>query len=226
MSINRTPKQIGVRELRDNIRKVVEEVRNGQPYMVLSNSQPIAVMLSHAEVVRWENVEFSLATLHGLGIYPELARGSSELASLVRGEREYSKQELEGLYRQRHDIVGRVRGGSVSEARARMAEILAEVQDKGQMWLMASGGELVVSIIRIEEYRRLLDLRRIVAWFRAAGLDLRTVYEIDEGDADEDEDEDWGEDKIVAWVNAYRAAAARAESAPAEESAPADSEIA
>jgi prevent-host-death family protein len=220
MSINRTPKQIGVRELRDNIRKVVEEVRDGQPYMVLSNSQPIAVMLRHDEVVRWENVEFSLATLHGLGIYPELARGSSELASLVLGEREYSKQELEGLYRQRHDIVGAVRGGSVSDARARMAEILAEVRDAPEMWLIASGGEVVVCIIRIEEYRRLLDLRRIVAWFRAAGLDLRTAYEI------EGEDEDDDEDKIVAWVNAYRAAAARAKGAPAKESAPAESEIA
>jgi prevent-host-death family protein len=226
MSINRTPKQIGVRDLRDSIRKVVEEVRDGQPYMVLSNSQPIAVMLSHDEVVRWENVEFSLAALHGLGIYPELARGSSELASLVRGERKYSKQELEGLHRQRHDIVGAVRGGSVSDARARMAEILAEVREEPEMWLIASGGEVVVCIIRIEEYRRLLDLRRIVAWFRAAGLDLRTVYKIEDEDEDEDGDENEDEDKIVAWVKAYRAAAARAESAPAKESAPAESEIA
>lgn len=221
MSINRTPKQIGVRELRDNIRRVVEEVKDGQPYMVLSNSQPIAVMLSHDEVVRWENVVFSLATLHGLGIYPELARGSSELASLVRGEREYSKQELEGLYGQHHDIVGAVRGGSVSEARARMAEILAEVRDTPEMWLIASGGEIVVCIIRIEEYRRLLDLRRIVAWFRAAGCDLRTAYVIEDGEDDDDD-----EDRIVAWVNAYRAAAARAERAPANESAHAESEIA
>jgi hypothetical protein len=103
-----------------------------------------------------------------------------------------------------------------------MAEILAEVRDEPEMWLIASGGEVVVCIIRIEEYRRLLDLRRITAWFRAAGLDLRTVWEIE----DEDEDDDEDEDKIVAWVNAYRAAAARAESAPAKESAPAESEVA
>ena len=197
MTINRTPKQIGVRELRDNIRRVVEEVRAGQPYIVLSNSQQVAVMLSHEEVDRWESVEFSLAALHGLEIYPELARGTSELASVVRGERTYSKRELESLSRQRRDIVGAVRGGSVSDARARMAEILAEVRDEPEMWLIASGGEVVVSIVRIEEYRRLLDLRRIVAWFRAAGLDLRTAYE--------------DEDQIVAWVRAYRAGPAAAE---------------
>lgn len=199
MTINRTPKQIGVRELRDNIRRVVEEVRDGQPYIVLSNSQQVAVLLSHDEVDRWESVEFSLAELHGLEIYPELARDTSELAAVVRGERTYSKRGLEGLAKRRRDIVGAVRGGSVSDARARMAEILAEVRDEPEMWLIASGGEVVVCIIRIEEYRRLLDLRRIAAWFRAAGLDLRTAYE--------------GEDVVASWVRAYRAGAATAEEA-------------
>ena len=199
MTINRTPKQIGVRELRDNIRRVVEEVTDGQPYIVLSNSQQVAVMLSHEEVDRWESVEFSLAELHGLEIYPELARDTSELASVVRGEKTYSKRELEGLARRRRDIVGAVRGGSVSDARARMAEILAEIRDEPEMWLIASGGEVVVCIIRIEEYRRLLDLRRIVGWFRAAGLDLRTAYQ--------------GEDEVIAWVRAYRAGPATAEEA-------------
>ena len=199
MTINRTPKQIGVRDLRDNIRKVVGEVTDGQPYIILSNSQQVAVMLSHDEVDRWESVEFSLAELHGLEIYPELARDTSELAAVVRGERTYSKRELEGLAKRRRDIVGAVRGGSVSDARARMAEILAEVRDEPEMWLIASGGEVVVCIIRIEEYRRLLDLRRIAAWFRAAGLDLRTAYE--------------GEDVVASWVRAYRAGPATAEEA-------------
>ena len=72
-----------------------------------------------------------------------------------------------------------------------MAEILDAVF-RGKKWMLLSGGHFAVTMIRPKEYERLQRLRRVVAWFRTAGLDMP--------EADED--------AIAKWVREYRAAPA------------------
>jgi antitoxin (DNA-binding transcriptional repressor) of toxin-antitoxin stability system len=191
MMIDRPPKQIGVRELRDRLTSVMEDVKQSGPYMVMSNNQPMAVMISNEEAWFWERVEWALAALHGLEVYPELARGTSELALIVRGQRRFSQRELEGLARDRREIIENAHTVGVSDARLHMAEILDAVF-RGKKWMLLSGGHFAVTMIRPKEYQRLQRLRRLVAWFRTAGLDLP--------EADEE--------AIAKWVREYRSAPA------------------
>ena len=129
---------------------------------------------SKGEADRWERIERGLATLHGLEIYPELARGTSELGRLVRRQRIPSRRELERLARQPRDILGPLQVRGVSDVRLHMAEVLDEVSH-GRSWLIVSSGRYTAVMIRPAEYDRLLRLRRTVLWFRAAGLDLATA---------------------------------------------------
>ena len=187
LTIERPLAEIGVRELRDKLRIVVERVREGEPYVVLSNNAPVAVLLSKDEFDRWEHVERSLWTLHGLDIYPELARDPSQLAALVRGQRQPTRSELERLARQRRDILAAWRPMGIADARMKMAETLDQVR-RGRPCMLVSYGKSMAIMVRLEEHRRLTHLRRIVSWFRAAGLDLAT--------ADDDE--------VIAWARTFR----------------------
>ncbi|MGH2604342.1 MAG: hypothetical protein ACRDJ9_33755, partial [Dehalococcoidia bacterium] len=116
MVIDRPPKQIGVRELRDRLTSVMTDVKETTPYIVLSNNQPMAVMISNEEAYFWERVEWALAALHGLEIYPELARGTSELALIVRGQRRFSRRAQEGLARERREVIEAAHTVGVSHA--------------------------------------------------------------------------------------------------------------
>jgi prevent-host-death family protein len=187
MTIDRPLREIGVRELRDKLRSVAEEVRAGDPFVVLSNNVPIAVLLSKEESDRWEHIERGLATLHGLEIYPELARDTSQLAALVRGQHLPTDRELGILIRQKRDILAASRPIGIADARVKMAETLDHVR-RGRPCMLVTYGKSVAIMVRPEEHRRLMHLRRIVSWFRAAGLDLAT--------ADDDE--------VIAWARAFR----------------------
>ena len=187
MMIDRPPKQIGVRELRDRLTAVVEEVKQGEPHVVLNNNWRMAVMIKYEEGWWWERVEWALAALHGLEVYPELARGTSELALIVRGQRRFSQRDLEGLARERRDILGPVHTVGTSEARLHMADILEAVA-RGKKWILLSGGRFAVTMIRPKEYERLQRLHRIVTWFRTAGLELAESTE----------------DEIAKWVREFR----------------------
>jgi prevent-host-death family protein len=197
MTIERPPNQIGVRELRDRLTTVVEQVRQGQPYVVLVNNEPVAVMISYSEATWWERVEMGLAALGGLEIYPEVARDTSELANLVSGKRRVTQRELKALSGDPREVFPRMElVVGTSEARRRMTEILPQVFHGGTTTLV-SGGQFAVVMISPREYQRLRPLRRIVSWFNAAGLNLAEA-EVDE---------------IVRWVGARRAEPSAADAA-------------
>ena len=118
--------------------------------------------------------------------YPELARDTSELGLLLRRERRPSRRELERLARQPRDILGPLQVKGVSDVRLHMAAVLDEVS-RGRAYLIVSSGRHAAVLVRPAEYGRLLRLRRTMAWFHAAGLDLAS--------ADEDE--------VIAWATAY-----------------------
>lgn len=187
--IDRPPKQVGVRELRDRLTSVMTDVQETTRYIVLRNSHPMAVIISNEEALYWERVERALAALHGLEVYPELARGTSELALIVRGQRRFSRRELERLARERRRVLEAAHTVGVSDARLRMAEILDGVL-RGQKWMLLTYRHFAVVMIPPSEYERLQRLRRVVAWFRTAGLDLP---ESDEA-------------AIARWVREYRSA--------------------
>ena len=84
MTIRNEIRALGMREAREKWRTVVTEVKDGQPILILRDLQPSAVMLQFDEVQRWRRIEEAISALHGLEIYPELARRSAELAALVQ----------------------------------------------------------------------------------------------------------------------------------------------
>lgn len=174
MMIDRPPKQIGVRELRDRLTKVIDQVQQGEPFVVLNNNSPIAVLLPHDEILTWRRVEFSMASLHGLEIYPEAARGTYELARIVRGERRITHDEMESLLDEPHQILLEGTTIGISQARVKMAGLLHGVP-RGENVTVLVGGQFVVEVISPREHQRLQRLHRIVAWFQAAGLDLTTA---------------------------------------------------
>lgn len=189
MTIERPHKQIGVRELRDRLTAVVEQVRQGEPYVVLVNNRPVAVMLSYTEAVWWERVELGMAAIHGLEIYPEIARETSELADLVSGKRRVTRRELNELSRRdpSEPFPRLERAVGISEARQRMTEILPQVF-QGATTTIISSGQFAAVMISPREYERLRRLRRVFSWFDAGGLDLAEA-EVEE---------------IVKWVRARR----------------------
>lgn len=86
MTVGGIIQALGMREVRGNIRAVVARVEEGQALIVLRDGQPTAVMLAFDEAQRWQQIERALSALHGLEIYPELARDTAELARIVRRE--------------------------------------------------------------------------------------------------------------------------------------------
>ena len=198
MMIDRPPKQIGTRDLRERLTPIIEQVQQGEPYVVLNNNTPIAVLLPHDEIVRWRRVEFSLASLHGLEIYPEATQGTSELARLIRGERRITFDEMDALIGEPRQILLQGTTIGISEARTKLAGLMHRVPS-GENVTIVTGGKFAVEAISPREHQRLQRLHRIYAWFQAAGLDLMTddVHQ------------------IIRWVRDFRARASETDGDPA-----------
>ena len=83
MTIGGVLEAMGMRELRANLRAVVERVEAGNPVVCLKDGQPLAVMISHEEAEHWRKIEDALVVLHALDVYPESLADPSELADLA-----------------------------------------------------------------------------------------------------------------------------------------------
>lgn len=185
-------------EVRQKLRVAVELVEEGSPLIVLEHGHPAAAMLRFDEVERWIRVERALSALHGLEIYPELARDTSELAAIVLGRVRPSLSAIRRLAGQPRHILAPLRTVGVREIQRVLAEIIDRV-GAGQPQTISLNGRFPVILISIAEFDRLRDLTRTVSWFRAAGLDL--------GEA--------GEPEIVEFVRRFRAGPAADESGAA-----------
>ena len=83
MTVSGVLQAMGTRELRTNLRAVVERVEQGAPVVILKDGQPLAVMIQHEEAERWRKIEDSLAALHAMNVYPEALNDPSELGDLA-----------------------------------------------------------------------------------------------------------------------------------------------
>ncbi len=167
---------LGMREVRANIRAVVARVEEGQTLVVLRDGQPMAVMLAFNEAQRWQQIEQALAALHGLEIYPELARDTAELARIVRREARPSSAAVRRLADQPRDILGALRTVGITDARLTFAPMLDEVA-AGRTLTIVSSGRFAATLVSPREFDRLRALARTVSWFLAAGLDLAATDE-------------------------------------------------
>jgi len=166
---------MGTRELRANLRAVVERVEAGTPVVCLKDGQPLAVMISHEEAEHWRKVEDSLATLHALNVYPEALVDPSELADLASlTPPDYAT--VRKLTSEPRAILSPLRTIGVSDARAAFATLVGEV-GQGRVRTIVARGHLAVAVIPAPEYDRLRALVRAVSWFRGAGLDLTAATE-------------------------------------------------
>jgi prevent-host-death family protein len=166
---------MGTRELRTNLRAVVERVEQGSPVVILKDGQPLAVMLQHDEAERWRKIEDSLAALHAMNVYPEALNDPSELADLAT-LRPPDYATIRKLTAEPRAILSPLRTVGVSDARAAFATLVEEVA-QGRVRTIVYRGHLAVAIIPSPEYDRLRALARAVSWFRGAGLDLATATE-------------------------------------------------
>ena len=187
MTIRNEIRALGMREAREKWRTVVTEVKDGQPILILRDLQPSAVMLQFEEVQRWRRTEEAISALHGLEVYPELARSSAELAALVRGRAHPSATAIRGLARQSRDILGALRTMAVSDVPRGFAALLDEIES-GRLMTIVDKKQLAVTLISPREYDRLRTLTLAVNWFRAGGLDLASSEP----------------DAISAWVRDFR----------------------
>src|SRR5712671_5648053 len=108
MTIEAAPQSVGVVDFRDKIRLWIERVERGEPAMVFQHGEPAAIVLAHTEIERWWGIERALSALHGLELYPELARDTSELAAILRGEERPSRTAIRELGRRRRTILNSV----------------------------------------------------------------------------------------------------------------------
>jgi prevent-host-death family protein len=175
MTVSGVLEAMGMRELRTNLRAVVERVEAGTPVVCLKDGQPLAVLLAHEEAERWRKIEDSLATLHAMNIYPEAVNDPSELAdvaSLIPPD----LATIRRLTSEPRAILSPLRTIGVSDARAAFATLVGEVA-QGRVRTIVARGHLAVAVIPAPEYDRLRALARVVSWFRGAGLDLATATE-------------------------------------------------
>ena len=175
MTIGGVLEAMGMRELRANLRAVVEKVESGNPVVCLKDGQPLAVMISHEEAERWRKIEDALAVLHALGVYPEALADPSELADLASLQPP-DRTTIRKLTSEPRAILSPLRTIGVSDARAAFATLVSEV-GQGRVRTIVAKGHLAVAVIPAPEYDRLRDLARVVSWFRGAGLDLATAME-------------------------------------------------
>ena len=175
MTIGGVLEAMGMRELRANLRAVVEKVEAGNPVVCLKDGQPLAVMISHEEAEHWRKIEDSLATLHAMGVYPEALADPSELADLASLQPP-DLATIRRLTSEPRAILSPLRTIGVSDARAAFATLVGEVA-QGRVRTIVAKGHLAVAVIPAPEYDRLRALARVVSWFRGAGLDLATATE-------------------------------------------------
>lgn len=188
MTIGGAIATIGMDELRRNMRATLARVSElGETLVVMQHVAPAAVLIRFREAERWARIERSIAALHGLGIYPDLARDTLELPAFVKGERRPSQAAIRGQVSQPREILAPLKVAGIGDARARLATVLDEVA-AGRPLTIAHAGELGVTFISPREYDRLRGLERLVAWFRTAGLDLASA----------------DEDAVAAFVREYR----------------------
>ncbi len=175
MTVSGALTAMGMRELRTNLRAVVERVEQGSPVVILKDGQPLAVMLQHEEAERWRRIEDSLAALHAMNVYPEALNDPSELADLASlPAPDYST--IRKLTAEPRAILSPLQTVGVSDARAAFATLIEEVS-AGRVRTIVARGHLAVAIIPAPEYDRLRALARAVSWFRGAGLDLAAASE-------------------------------------------------
>jgi prevent-host-death family protein len=166
---------MGIRELRANLRAVVEKVEAGSPVVCLKDGQPLAVMITHQEAERWRKIEDSLALLHALNVYPEALADPSELTDLG-SLKPPDRATIRRLTAEPRAILSPLRTIGVSDARAAFATLVNEVA-QGRVRTIVARGHLAVAVIPAAEYDRLRGLARSVSWFRGAGLDLAMATE-------------------------------------------------
>ncbi len=175
MTVSGVLEAMGMRELRTNLRAVVERVEAGTPVVCLKDGQPLAVVLAHEEAERWRKVEDSLAALHAMSVYPEALNDPSELADLASLQPP-DLATIRRLTSEPRAILSPLRTIGVSDARAAFATLVGEVA-QGRVRTIVARGHLAVAVIPAPEYDRLRALARVVSWFRGAGLDLATATE-------------------------------------------------
>ena len=175
MTVSGVLQAMGMRDLRTNLRAVVERVEAGTPVVCLKDGQPLAVLLTHEEGERWRKIEDSLATLHAMNVYPEALADPSELADLASLQPP-DHATVRRLTSAPRAILSPLRTIGVSDARAAFATLVREVA-QGRVRTIVAKGHLAVAVIPAPEYDRLRAMNRVVSWFRGAGLDLASATE-------------------------------------------------
>lgn len=191
MTVRSNLVKLDVREARANLRAVIEQVSDGSPVAVMAKSRRVAVLLRVAEADRWQRIEHNLAGFHGLELYPELAKHTADLATLVRGEITASEEAIRRLTRRRREILSAGPFIGLADVRLQFAKVL-ERAAKGSPVTIVSFGQPRAVLISYAEYDRLVALDRMVEWFASAGLDLAAT------DAD-----------VPAWVADFRTGRSR-----------------
>ncbi len=174
MTIGANLTALGVREARANLRAVIEQVGDGTPVAVMAHSQAVAVILRFDEAERWQRIESNLASLHGLELYPELARDPTELAALLRGEIPPGEEALRRLTRRRREILNSAPFVGLADVRLKFARLLERAANGRPVTIVSYGHPRAV-LISYREYRRLIRLGRMARWFASAGLDLASA---------------------------------------------------
>lgn len=171
MTVGGPMQSVGAREGRENLRSLVEPVAAGQgPLLILRDASPMAVMIQYQEFERWRRIDQSLFYLHGKQVFPEIARGALDIEPIVRGEHVPSMDEMRA-WDIGHDVGRSYVSIGLADARVKFAEMLDGVAS-GRPYVLVTYGRLSTALIRPMEYDRLMSLSRIVAWFKAHGLDL------------------------------------------------------
>lgn len=176
MTIERPLSSAGMRDVRERVRAVVGSVETGDPVLILQHGQPAAVLIRHAEAERWSAIERRLAALHALGVYPELARDTTELGAIVNGLAKSDRVATERLASTPREINAPLRTVNITDLREHLADHIEEVS-RGRAVTIVAGGRLAATLISPREFDRLRTLSRVLAWFRAAGLDLEGADE-------------------------------------------------
>ena len=196
MTLGRELEALGMREVRERIRAVVARLADSGPLVVMQHGDPAAVLIRFDEAERWGRVERGLAALHALEVYPELVRGTGQMAAAVRGELKPTRSAIRGLDEEPREILGPLHTVQITDLREQLATYLEQVSG-GRAMTVVSSGRFAATLISPREFDRLRALGRAVAWFAAAGLDL--------GAADEAE--------VAAFVREYRRGSTRTGSA-------------
>lgn len=195
MTIGGAIATIGMDDLRRNIRSTLARVTDlGETLVVMQHVSPAAVLIRFRDAERWARIERSIAALHGLGVYPDLARDTLELPAILLGGRKPTQSAIRAAVTQPREILAPLHVAGIADVRARLKSVLDEIA-AGRPLTIAHGGEMAVTFISPREYDRLRSLERLVAWFRTAGLDLASA----------------DEDAVAAFVRDYRTPPAAAE---------------